>query len=115
MVIINSTEFGSIVIDGKTYPNDVIITWNGEIKEIITAERHLFGMKEFNEIEKKVPEMIIIGTGEGKFMKVSDEVKSTCLQKRIDLIEIISKDAIVKFNENINNGKKVVAFMHVTF
>jgi hypothetical protein len=114
MVLINSTEFGSIIIDGKTYPNDVIVTWDGEIKEIITAERHLFGMKEFDEIVKKIPELIIIGTGDSKLMKVSDEVKATCLQKRIELIEIISKDAIIKFNENISNGKKVVAFIHVT-
>jgi hypothetical protein len=114
MVVINSTEFGSIVIDGKTYPNDVIVAWDGEIKEIITSERHLLGMKEFDEMVKKIPEMIIIGTGDSRLMKVSDEFKSTCLQKRIELIEIISKDAIVKFNENINNGKKVVAFIHVT-
>ena len=114
MVLINSTEFGSIIIDHKTYDTDVIVSWDGKIKEATTVVRHLFGKKELDEILKKKPELIIIGTGDSGFLKVSDEIKKVCSQKRIELIELISKNAIAKFNENASRNKKVVAFIHVT-
>jgi hypothetical protein len=40
MMEINSTTFGSIVINGKKYEHDVIIT-RGKIQEARTQVRHL--------------------------------------------------------------------------
>jgi len=114
MVLIDSTEFGSITIDGKTYHADVIIFWDGEIKEVRTFIRHLFGNNEFKELIKNNPEVIVIGTGDSGFLRVSDEVRMLCKQKNVELVEAISKKAIEKFNENIKRGKGVIGFIHVT-
>jgi hypothetical protein len=114
MVLINSTEFGSITIDGKTYDSDIIVSWDGEIKEARTFVRHLFGNNELKELIKKNPDVIIVGTGDSGFLKVSDEVRSLCKQKNVELVEMISKKAIEKFNDNLKKGKKVIVFIHIT-
>lgn len=114
MVVINSTKFGSITVDGKTYSDDVIIPWDDEVKEIHLAVRHLFGLPEFNQIALKKPDVLIIGTGDSDLLRVSEEIKKLCSEKGIELIEMVSRRAIEKFNEIFNQGKKVAAFIHVT-
>jgi len=114
MVKIDSIRFGSITIDGKTYheKDNYIVFWDGEIIGLHTAERHTFGGLELGMILRKNPEMIIVGTGVSGLLRVSEEVRSLCRQKGIELVEIISREAIIKFNENLD--KRVVAFIHVT-
>ena len=114
MVRIDSTEFGSITIDGETYRNDVVVFWDGQVHEIRTYLRHVFGEPELKEILIKGPELIVIGTGDSGLLKVSEEVKRKCEQNAIELLYDISKKAIVKFNENVVKGKRVIAFIHVT-
>jgi len=116
MVIINSTKFGSITIDGKTYDGEdnYIIFWDGKTIGLHTAERHIFGKPELEIILKKNPEMVIVGTGDSGLLKVSEEVRILCRRKGIKFIEMISRGAIIKFNEAFNQEKKVVAFIHVT-
>ena len=116
MVVINSTKFGSITIDGRTYAEDdnYIVFWDGEIRGLHTAVRHTFGRPELEIMLKKNPEMIIVGTGVSGLLRVSEEVRSLCRDKRVELIEIVSKGAIEKFNESFNQEKKVAAFIHVT-
>lgn len=114
MIIINSTKFGSIIVDGKIYDeyDNYIISWKGEIEGLNVVVRHMFSKPELDAVMKKNPGMIIVGTGDSGLLKVSDEVRNVCKQKGIKLIEMISKKAIIEFNNNLN--KKVVAFIHVT-
>ena len=114
MVRIDSTKFGSITIDGRTYhdKDNYIISWDGETIGLHTAERHLFGKPELERMLKKNPEMIVVGIGVSGLLRVSDEVRSLCREKGIKFVEMISREAIVKFNENLD--KRVVAFIHVT-
>ncbi len=114
MVLIDSTEFDSITVNGKIYHNDLIISWDGEIKEARTSIRHLFDNNEFEQLMKKNPEVIVVGTGDSGFFRVSDEVRRLCKKKNIELIETISKNAILKFNENLKRGKRVICFIHIT-
>jgi hypothetical protein len=114
MVVINSTKFGSITIDGKIYneEDNYIVSWDGKIIGLHTAERHAFGRSELEMILKKNPEMVIVGTGDSDLLRVSEEVRSLCRREGVELLEMISRKAIVKFNENLD--KRVVAFIHVT-
>jgi len=108
--------FGSITIDGKTYDEEdnYIVSWDGEITGLHTAERHVFGRPELEMILKKNPEMVIVGTGDSGLLRISEEVRKLCRDKRIELVEMISKVAIRKFNDAFNQEKKVAAFIHVT-
>ena len=112
--MIDSTEFGSIRIDGKTYYSDVIVYWDGEVKEIRVSVRHLFGLPEFELIREKKPEVLIIGKGQYGLLKTDEEVKDLCEKEGIEFFEFNSKEAIEKFNDFLREGKRVVAFIHVT-
>jgi hypothetical protein len=116
MAKIDSTKFGSITIDGKSHydEDNYIVSWDGEITGLHTAQRHLFDKPELEIILKNNPEIIIVGTGDSGLLKVSEEVKVKCKQNAIELVYDISRKAIVKFNENVTKGKKVIAFIHVT-
>jgi len=115
MVIIDSTKFGSVTINGRTYceEDNYIVFWDGEITGLHSAQRYLFGKLELMRILKN-PEIIIVGTGDSGLLRVSEEVRRLCLEKKIELIEMVSKQAIEKFNETFNQGGKVVAFIHLT-
>lgn len=110
---IDSTEFGSITVDGKRYDHDVIVT-SQKVKETRTETRHLIAEKEFNELIAEEPELVIIGNGQYGDMEISDIVRDVAKKSGIKIVVLPTPEAIGKFNELINEGKKVVAYMHVT-
>ncbi len=114
MVRISSYEFGSITIDGRSYHEDVIICWDGEVEEIRTKERHVFGLPELQKIMEKKPELIIVGRGASGLCKISDKVREEVEEKNLEFIESVSREAMNKFNEAFRRGKKVSAFIHLT-
>lgn len=114
MVKIDSTEFGLIIIDGKRYRGDVIVNWEGKVKEIETETRHLIDKKEFFILLFERPEIIIIGTGVNGLMEISPEVLKFAKEKKIEVVSMLTSQAIEKFNQLVKAGKKVVAYMHVT-
>lgn len=58
---IDSTEFGSITIEGKRYSHDVVVSYKGKIEKGWLQTRHLINEKEFLEFLKEDPEVIVIG------------------------------------------------------
>ncbi len=112
--MIDSTEFGLVVVNGKIYRSDVLVFWDGEVKKLEVSVRHLFGMPEFREVEKRRPEVLIIGNGQYGLLEVSREVIDACDREGIKFFKMNSKEAIKKFNEILREGRRVVAFIHVT-
>jgi hypothetical protein len=114
MVKINSSEFGEITIEGKTYAFDMYVCYNGELREAKLLERHLFSKEELSFLLKKNPEIIIIGTGQYGLVEVSKDVKKITSKRGIELIKASTQEAIKKFNELVEKGRKVVGFFHIT-
>ena len=112
--MIDSTEFGSITIKGRTYYSDVFIDWNGKVEEVKLQTRHLFDVPEFERIKERKPEILVVGTGQAGLAEVSDRVRKICKELGIELKEAPSKEAIKLFNEAVKEGKRVIAFIHVT-
>lgn len=111
--MIDSIKFGSITVNGQTHHNDVIVTWEDEVKDIDLTKRHLFDIPEFSQITSK-PELLILGSGDSDWCKISDGVRKLCEESEIEIIEMPSRKAVERFNELSNQEKKVVAFIHVT-
>jgi hypothetical protein len=111
MVTIDKTEFGYIVVDGKRYDHDVIITPT-KVVEARTKTRHEIGVEEFLAMLKEKPEIIVIGTGQYGKMSVSQSFTGRARLRRIETIIETTPQAIERFNSL--TGKKVVAYMHVT-
>jgi hypothetical protein len=111
---IDSTTFGSIKIEGKEYKHDVIVNWKGEVKKGWLQTRHLVNKKEFFDLAKENPEVIVIGNGQYGACEVSEDFIKLAKEKGIELVIEDTSHAIQKFNELAKKGKKVVAYMHVT-
>jgi len=111
---ISSFKFGSITINRKKYDYDVAVTWTGKVKMMQLGTRHVFGEEELMQLLFERPEVIVIGIGTHSGLKISPEVRAFAEQKKIKIIEKLTPLAVKEFNELVQAGKKVVAFMHVT-
>ncbi|KYK24800.1 hypothetical protein AYK26_02885 [Euryarchaeota archaeon SM23-78] len=109
-MIINSTSFKSITVDGKEYPYDIWIFADGTVKE--RNRNHEFTLEEFETITKGGPEVLIIGTGQYGVVKISEEVFKAAKEKAIEIIYDKTPEAIKRFNEV--QGKKMAAAIHTT-
>lgn len=114
MVKIDSSGFGEITIDNKSYAFDMYVCYDGELREARLSERHLFSKEELSFLLKRNPEVIIIGTGQYGLVEVSKDVKTITQRRGIELVRALTPDAVKKFNELMERGKKVVGFFHVT-
>jgi hypothetical protein len=112
MVKINSTSFGEVKINGKTYYSDMTVWWDGKIE--FREKSHVFDHNEFFRIARRKPEIIVIGTGQSGIVKVPDEVKQLAEEKKITIYEETSPKAIEIFNAFVSEKKRVVCVVHTT-
>jgi len=109
-------HFGSVVINGVTYSNDVLID-RGKVlkpkKQPSKQFRAQFGHTPVS-VKEKLPwkcKRLIIGTGKYGSLPVMDEVKREARRRKIDLLIALTDDAIATLARNL---KDINAILHVT-
>jgi len=112
MVRIDSTYFGSIIVNGEKFDGDMIICWDGELRE--RQSSHLFSKEELRELLMKDPEAIIIGTGTAGLMKIDPSIEITAKMEGISIHKHKSVKAIQEFNKLARKNKRAIAVIHVT-
>ncbi|MCL5773656.1 MAG: MTH938/NDUFAF3 family protein [Firmicutes bacterium] len=110
---IESCSFGKIVIDGKTYQNDLIIFSDHLNASWRRKESHKLCLADIFEIIKEGPEVIVIGTGESGLMRVLTEVKENLKDKGIELVVAPTEQACKAYND-MSKSKKTIAALHIT-
>lgn len=115
---IESTEFGSITINGKTYDHDVIICLSGEIKKRhkkLSKEKygtsHIISKAEAEDVFEKGCDQLIVGSGQAGNVRLSPEASEYFEKKGCQVILQPTPEAIQSFNES---REKKVGLMHVT-
>ncbi|MCX8094909.1 MAG: MTH938/NDUFAF3 family protein [Caldisericia bacterium] len=111
-MIIDSYEFGEIIIEGKVYKSDLIIIEDKIIENWWREEGHLLKEADLFEVLKYKPEVLIIGTGANGLMRVSEDLIKKLKDEKIEYYILKTKEAVKKFNE-IDNKRKAGAF-HLT-
>ncbi|MBD3415425.1 MAG: hypothetical protein GF421_13490 [Candidatus Aminicenantes bacterium] len=111
--MIDSYKFGKMVIDGKSYTNDLIIGPDSIQSHWWRETGHVLSLKDIQKTLDKKPELLIVGTGFMGLMNVDSEVKEYAKQKGIELIIQKSKKAVQTFNEKQSQGRVFGAF-HLT-
>lgn len=109
-------EFGRIVINGKEYTRDVIVTptriidnwWRKEGHRVCLEDLTKYGV--FNEDF----EIIVFGTGYHGLVVIEQEVIDELKRRGIQYIAEPTRTAVKKFNELVDQGKKVVGAFHLT-
>jgi len=109
---IDNAFFGSIIIDGQKYGSDLIISWDGEIRE--RERNHNFKKEDFDEIMMKEPEAIVIGTGNSGLLQVDPALRVSANLNGTELIVAKTPEAIRHFNSLAKIRKKVIAILHAT-
>ena len=110
--MIEEYEFGKIVIDGKTYTDDVIIIEGKVYPDWWRAQGHFLQKIDLGPILEAKVHTLIIGTGHDGAMKVGKDVREYCKEKGIKLIELKSGEAVDKINELKKDG--VAAGIHLS-
>jgi hypothetical protein len=109
---IESALFGSFIIDGRKYENDVVVSWNGEVKD--RPKSHEFTNAELNSILMSDPEVVVVGTGHSGVLKVAHDVDVSARLKGVELVVKPTVQAMQEYNKFARLGKRVVAVLHAT-
>jgi len=111
--IIDSYDFGKIVVDGKTYNSDLILFEDRISSNWWRKSGHRLIPEDIKEILEDKPEILIVGTGAFGYMIVSDETKKVLRENNIELISQKTKEACKTYNK-LSKDKKVVLALHLT-
>lgn len=108
---ISGYEFGSIIIENKTYTSDIIILGTKVKSKWWRKRGHKLVKDDLKEVVEYGPETLIIGTGAYGMMTVPAD-----LSKYLDF-EILSyptKEAVEKYNQEIKREKNIAGGFHLT-
>ncbi|MFA4016621.1 MAG: hypothetical protein RUDDFDWM_001731 [Candidatus Fervidibacterota bacterium] len=113
MPLVESYEFGRIVIDGKVYTNDVIIAPNGVLSPWWRKEGHSLCMDDLKDALNFKPSIMVIGTGYYGCMVVPNEVRKLLEEMGIRVEIANTREACSIYNE-LRENTVVVAALHLT-
>ena len=111
--MIESYLFGSMVIDGKEYTNDLIIYPDHIQSSWWRKEGHRLDIEDIKEVLKVKPEVLVVGTGTSGLVEIPEETEKHIRSKGIRLIAQRTEEAYKTFNE-LSKSKKVIGAFHLT-
>ena len=114
VVRVESYEFGSIRIDGKTYHEDLIILPDRVIESWRRIRGHELRLDDLKEVLEADIDCLIIGTGYYGMVKVLDEVVEYFEKKGVEVVIKPTREACEAYNERVNAGKKAALALHLT-
>ena len=112
--MIESYEFGRIVIDGREYTSDVIIFPDRVKGNWWRREGHRLHIEDIEDVVKEKPKVLIVGKGYSGMMEVPRETADHLRKSGIELIAQSTGSAIELYNKLSRSKKKVIAAFHLT-
>jgi hypothetical protein len=110
--MIDSYEFGVIVINGQQYTSDVII-YPDEVRNNWWRQHgHWLGLEDINTVTTGDPGLIIVGSGASAKMTVPPIVSQALRANGIDVIVEPTGQACKTYNQ-LSSTQKVVAVLHL--
>lgn len=111
--MIDSYDFGKIVINGKHYTSDVIIYPDRVDASWWRKQGHELHPEDLEGVIKEKPTVLVVGTGKYGLMKVLPETRDFLQSKGIKLIAGKTDDACKTYNQ-LRDSERVVAALHLT-
>ncbi len=111
--VIDSYQFGLIVVSGKKYTSDVIIFPDRVKDNWWRKTGHQLCLNDIAEVITKNPEVLVVGTGTSGLMKVLPEVERGVEAQGIKLIVEATDKACHAYN-HVCHSQRVVAALHIT-
>jgi hypothetical protein len=111
--MIESYDFGRIVIDGRQFGSDVVIFPDRIDGNWWRKEGHTLSADDVKEIVEAKPEVLVVGTGYSGLMKIHPHTKQYLRSSGVELIAARSEEACKIYNE-LFKSRRVVAAFHLT-
>jgi hypothetical protein len=111
--VIESYEFGRIVIKGKKYTADVIIYPDHMEDNWWREEGHSLSPVDLWAVVQAKPEVLVVGTGYSGLMRIPPETEEYLLEQGIRLIAERTTEAVRIYNQ-LCQSTRVVAALHLT-
>ena len=112
---IDEYSFGRMTIGGKDFTSDLIIYPDGHIQDNWwRPQGHNLLPDDITTLLDTDPEKLVIGTGAGGMMRVSERVVELCKNRGIEVEVCRTSVAVTKFNVAAEAGKVVAACFHLT-
>lgn len=111
---IDSYDFGSIVINGKTHKSDIIVSSDKLKPNWRRKEGHSLAVEDIQDIINQKPEIIVIGMGYNGIMDVPLETKKYIESLGIKVITQKTTEAVNTYNKLLKDGRKLIGAFHLT-
>ncbi len=111
--IIDSYQFGQIVVSGQKYTSDVIIFPDRVRDNWWRKTGHQLCLKDIAEVMTENPEVLVVGTGDSGLMKVLPEVERAVETQGIKLIMETTAQACHTYNQ-LCHSQRAIAALHIT-
>lgn len=117
---IDSTEFGSITVDGITYSHDILIRLSGEVvkrKKKLSKKyygtSHIISRDEAEFIYEKGCDTLVVGAGQGGNVTLSPEAEEFFRHHDCRVILQPTPEAIESYNKTKRKAG-IIGLFHVT-
>ena len=111
--MIDSYNFGKIVMNGKAFNQDVIIYPDRVNSSWWRRQGHNLCWDDIREIIAFKPEILIIGKGQPGLMKVPADLRARIEEQGIKLFIAGTVKAVQKYN-SVCESKRAVAALHLS-
>ena len=112
--MIESYQFGRIVIGKKNYTTDLKIIDGRVVSSWWRKSGHAVEVSDIEDILNSAVEVLVVGKGDPGQMRVTDSLKKELKKRGIELIEKPTAEAYVIFNHHYEKGRKVAGAFHLT-
>lgn len=111
--MIEHYEFGKIVVDGKRYTTDLMISPHFVKDGWWRKEGHRLWPEDLGEVIKQGPEILVVGTGALGLLEVLPETRGYLKEQQIELVVEKTEEACATYNR-LCDSRLVVAALHLT-
>ena len=113
-MMIEHFSFGSIIVDGINYTNDIKIIQGKVIPTWWRKSGHRVNIDDIQDIIGAKPDILVLGKGKPGMMKSTPSLCEFLKQNNIELVEEKTSKAIKTFNRLFKQGKNVCGGFHLT-
>ena len=113
-MMIEHFSFGTIIVNGVTYTNDIKIIQGKVIPTWWRKSGHQVNIDDIQDILDVKPSILVLGKGKPGMMESTPSLYEFLKQNDIELIEEKTSKAIKTFNRLFKQGKNVCAGFHLS-
>ena len=111
--LIESYEFGKMVVDGQSYQKDLILLPDRVLPGWWRSQGHRLQTEDLQAVFDAKPEVLVVGTGAHGVMAVPNETRQAAQAAGIELRAAPSTEAWQLYNR-LRNERRTAGAFHLT-